>query len=70
MNQYAVDTDRTLSKRSRFAHHDGVYYSLTKATAGAIAANRLFMRGVPNAMLWLSSLYNNHFLWSIGGDVW
>ena len=47
MNQYAVDTDRTLSKRSRFAHRDGVYYSLTKA---ASAANRLFMRGVPNAL--------------------
>ena len=69
MNQYAVDTDRTLSKRSRFAHCDGVYYSLTKAASGATAANRLFMRGVPNAMLWLSS-YNNHFLWSIGSDVW
>ena len=46
MNQYAVDTDRTLSKRSRFAHRDGVYYSLTKAASGATAANRLFICGV------------------------
>ena len=44
MNQYAVDTDRTLSKRSiftRFAYRDGIYYSLTKAASGATAANRL-----------------------------